>query len=68
MFGKLGSVNTSKGADVTVVKWCAENLRTRSSWVQPDTIIWLNVTVPAAAAFAEVRCKIVLHKTLILFL
>jgi hypothetical protein len=57
MFGMLGPVNTSKGTDVTVVKWCAENLSTRSSWMQPDTTIWLNVTVPAAAAFSELKCK-----------
>jgi hypothetical protein len=53
MLGKLGSINTSKGADVTVVKYAAVNLRTRPCCTQPATTSWLNVTVPDAAALAE---------------
>ena len=40
----------SKGTEVTVVKYGEENLRTRLSWMHPDTTSWLNVTVPPATA------------------
>ena len=52
MFGRFGCVNTSKGADVTVVKYGAEKRMTRSCWMQPATMSWLKVTVPAATALA----------------
>ncbi len=52
IFGRLGSANTSNGADTTVVTY-EENLKTRSCWMQPDTISWLNVTLPAASALTE---------------
>ena len=54
MFGRLGSMNTSNGADATLVKY-EENLRTKSCWMQPDTMIWSKVTLPALSALAEKR-------------
>ena len=40
MFGRFGSMNTSNGTDATVVIY-EENLKTKSCWMQPDTISWL---------------------------
>ncbi len=51
MLGIFGSINTSNGTDVTVVR-NEVNLSTRSCCMQPDTMSWLYVTLPAASALA----------------